>query len=99
MVFTNNPATTIMSETFFLKDSTARGLQRYFSIILGNREKGFILRSFTDIQQETLLNNTILINLFPISRESMRNMNVLFSRCSNNNNGLESSRNNKNPVC
>lgn len=62
MMFTNNQATTIMSETFFLKDSTARGLQRYFSIILGNKEKGFILRSFTEIQQEILLRFPLLFS-------------------------------------
>jgi len=51
MVFTNNISGTILSETFFLKDSMARGFQRYFSIIIGSRDRGYLLRVWTILSQ------------------------------------------------
>jgi len=54
MMFANNPTgpATILSHSFLLKDWHARGFQRYFSIIVGHRERGHALRSLSNLHQK-----------------------------------------------
>lgn len=54
LLFTNNPAVTTLSETFLLKDSMARGFQRYFSVVVGNQQRGNLIRSWSHLSQGTL---------------------------------------------
>lgn len=51
MLFTENQSFTLLSQTFFLKDSTARGFQRYFSVIVGSSERNHLLRSYKLLNQ------------------------------------------------
>lgn len=51
LLFTNHPMGTVVSQTFLLKDRQARGFQRFFSIVIGHRERGHALRSLAHLQQ------------------------------------------------
>jgi len=51
MLFTDNQEFALLSQTFFLKDSAARGFQRYFSVIVGSSERSHLMRSYKFLNQ------------------------------------------------
>lgn len=52
IIFTNSPsAATVLAQTFRLPDKNARGFHRYFSIVIGTRMRGHMLRSWPDLSK------------------------------------------------
>lgn len=51
MLLSDNPSASVYAHTFFLKDLMARGFQRYYSIIVGTRERGHLLLAWDTISK------------------------------------------------
>jgi len=52
ILFTNGPsAATVMTQTFRLPDKNARGFHRYFSIVVGSKMRGHMVRSWPFLSQ------------------------------------------------
>eukprot|EP00088_Acartia_fossae_P016880 TRINITY_DN1950_c0_g1_i1.p1 TRINITY_DN1950_c0_g1~~TRINITY_DN1950_c0_g1_i1.p1 ORF type:complete len:511 (-),score=65.52 TRINITY_DN1950_c0_g1_i1:445-1977(-) len=52
IVFANSPtAATVLAQTFHLPDKNARGFHRYYSIVVGSKMRGHMLRSWPSLSQ------------------------------------------------
>lgn len=91
ILFTNGPAAaTVMAQTFRLPDKNARGFHRYFSIVIGTKMRGHMLRSWPYLSQGmedivTLLETKCGPPLTPKAMMELAKSNITISPQHNNN--------------
>ena len=70
MIFSDPSVSTVFANNFFLKDSKARGFQRYYSIIIMSREREYLITNLDIIENKV---SQIIEDIKTMSRKTFEN--------------------------